>query len=47
MHTQTWSCKALNIYKKMGFRITDEKDLAGYENNDREKAIELLEKYLR
>ena len=47
LHTQTWSYKALNIYRKMGFKITDEKGLAGYENNDREKAIALLEIYLR
>ena len=47
LHTQTWSYKAINIYRKMGFEITDEKGLAGYDNNDKDKALELLRPYLR
>lgn len=47
LHTQTWSYKAINIYRKMGFEITDEKGLAGYENNNVDKALELLETYFR
>lgn len=47
LHTQTWSYKAINIYKEAGFVITDDKGLAGYENNEYEKAIKLLKNYLR
>lgn len=47
LHTQTWSYKAINIYRQVGFKITDEKDLAGYENNDIDKAMAVLEGYLR
>ena len=46
LHTQTWSYKAINIYKKAGFKITNEKGLAGYENSEYEKAIILLQDYL-
>jgi len=47
LHTQTWSYKAINIYRQEGFKITGEKGLAGYENNDMDKALELLKDYLR
>jgi len=47
LHTQTWSYKAIGIYIKAGFEITDEKGLAGYENYDYEKAMDLLKKYMR
>lgn len=47
LHTQTWSYKAINIYREAGFEITKEKGLGGYENNDYEKAQELIAKYLR
>lgn len=47
LHTQTWSYKAINIYKSVGFSVTSEKGLAGYENNDYEKAVDLLKKYER
>lgn len=47
LHTQTWSYKAINIYKKLGFEITRERGIAGYENNEVDKAIELLKNYLR
>ena len=42
LHTQTWSYKAITIYKKMGFYITDEKNLFVYSNNDYQKTIALL-----
>ena len=47
LHTQTWSYKAINIYREAGFKITKEKGLGGYENNDYEKAQALIAKYLR
>ncbi|HHV60925.1 MAG TPA: GNAT family N-acetyltransferase [Clostridiaceae bacterium] len=47
LHTQTWSYKAINIYRKLGFEITAEKGIGGYENNNYEKAMALLAKYLR
>lgn len=47
LHTQTWSYKAINIYRKAGFNITSEKGLAGYENDEYEKAMALLQNYLR
>lgn len=47
LHTQTWSYKAINIYKKAGFNITSERGLGGYENNNYEKALLILENYIR
>ena len=47
LHTQTWSYKAINIYRNAGFEITKEKGLGGYENNDYEKAQALIAQYLR
>lgn len=47
LHTQTWSYKAIGIYIKAGFEITREKGLAGYENNEYDKAMDLLKKYLK
>lgn len=47
LHTQTWSYKAINIYRDAGFDITVESGLAGYENKDYDKAMELLKNYLR
>jgi GNAT superfamily N-acetyltransferase len=42
LHTQTWSHKAIKIYEKMGYEITDEKNLHKYENGDYEKAMAVL-----
>lgn len=47
LHTQTWSYKAVNIYQKAGFYVTSEKGLAGYANDDYEKALLLLKRYMR
>lgn len=47
LHTQTWSYRAINIYRKAGFKITREKGLSGYDNSDYEKAVTLLQDYLR
>lgn len=47
LHTQTWSYKAINIYRDAGFKITAEPGLAGYENKEYGKAMELLKSYLR
>lgn len=47
LHTQTWSHKAINMYRDQGFVITDEKGLAGYDNGDYERAQELLKGYLK
>jgi len=40
--TQTWSYKAIGIYKQFGFYITDEKGSLNYDNADYEKALEIL-----
>lgn len=42
LHTQTWSHKAIKIYKKVGFCITNDPDLGGYKNDKYEQAIKLL-----
>ncbi len=42
LHTQTWSHKAIRIYQKLGFYITDRTDLFRYSNENYEKAIEVL-----
>ncbi|MDR7856585.1 GNAT family N-acetyltransferase [Tissierella sp.] len=47
LHTQTWSYKAINIYKKAGFNIISECGLGGYENKNYEKALLVLENYIR
>jgi GNAT superfamily N-acetyltransferase len=47
LHTQTWSYKAVNIYSKFGFCITDEKGLGGCENNDWQKASQTIKPYLK
>ncbi len=44
--TQTWSYKAIGIYQKAGFEITDEKGLGGFEN-EYEKAMPVLENLLK
>lgn len=42
--TQTWSYKAIDIYKKCGFEPTDEKILyTGKAKNDYKKALKILE----
>lgn len=47
LHTQTWSYKAINIYSKFGFYITDERGLGGCENLDYNKALEIIKPYIR
>lgn len=47
LHTQTWSYKAIGIYKLAGFEITREKGLGGYENDEADKAMNLLQNYLK
>jgi len=45
LNTQTWSYKAINIYKKCGYEPTDEKALyPGKIRNHYKKAIKILEK---
>ena len=43
LHTQTWSHRAVRIYRKMGFSFTEEKGLGGYSNENYEKAMALLQ----
>lgn len=47
LHTQTWSYKAIGVYQKLGFVHTNEKGLAGYANDDFDKAAETVAPYLR
>jgi ribosomal protein S18 acetylase RimI-like enzyme len=42
LSTQTWSYKAISIYQKFGFAISDEKGLMGYKNDESEKARLIL-----
>ena len=46
LHTQTWSYKAIGIYMKCGFEITEEEGLGGNKNEYKE-AIPLLNKLLK
>lgn len=47
LHTQTWSYKAIGVYQKLGFVHTREKGLAGYANDEYDKAEETVAPYLR
>jgi len=48
LSTQTWSYKAINIYRKCGWAPTDEKILYGWKYRGHyKKAMKLLEKYER
>lgn len=42
LHTQTWSHRAIGIYESFGFEVTPEKGLAGFPNDDYQKAVDLL-----
>jgi len=42
LHTQTWSHKAVKVYEKMGYAITNEKNLFKYTNENYDKAIAVL-----
>jgi len=44
LSTQTWSHTAIRIYKKCGYKPTDEKILYGKEKKDYKKALKILEK---
>ena len=44
LSTQTWSHRAIRLYEKMGFEITDERDFHQIKNENYEKAIEVLKK---
>lgn len=41
LHTQTWSHKAIRLYEKFGFKISD-KNLDGKPNPDYEKVMDIL-----
>jgi len=43
LHTQTWSHKAIGIYKLLGFEITEDKTLRDYKNEGYAQAIKILE----
>jgi len=48
LSTQTWSYKAINIYKEFGYQPTDEKTLyLGRYKKDYKKAIKILDKLER
>lgn len=47
LHTQTWSYKAINIYRQAGFIISSENGLGGYDNSDYSEAEEILKQYYR
>ena len=42
LHTQTWSHKAIKLYEKLGYAITNEQNLHRYSNADYAKALEVL-----
>ena len=43
LHTQTWSYRAIGIYKKFGFHVTDVKGLRGYPNTRYAEAVAMLD----
>lgn len=43
LHTQTWSHKAIGIYEKAGFFVTDEKNVGGCANDRYVEALALLD----
>ena len=47
LHTQTWSHKAIRIYKQLGWEITDEQGLWKYTENPYDKAIAALDEICR
>ncbi|MBR3563784.1 MAG: GNAT family N-acetyltransferase [Clostridia bacterium] len=44
LHTQTWSHRAIKLYEKFGFEITEEPNLFKYKNDEYEEARAVLEK---
>ena len=42
LHTQTWSYKAIGIYEKMGYAISNEQGVGGRANHQYDKALEIL-----
>jgi len=42
LHTQTWSHRAVGVYEKMGFTMTDATHLSKYRNERFEEAVRLL-----
>jgi ribosomal protein S18 acetylase RimI-like enzyme len=42
LHTQTWSHRAIKLYEKFGFEITEEPNLFKYRNDEYEEAREVL-----
>lgn len=42
LHTQTWSHKAVRLYERVGFHITDEPNIQGHANNRSAEATALL-----
>jgi GNAT superfamily N-acetyltransferase len=47
LHTQTWSHKAVEIYRNAGFEITDERNIGGYANEDYAEALTILDSVRR
>ena len=47
LSTQTWSYRAVGLYKQMGFTYTAEKGIGGRPNDQYEKAVRVLEKYVK
>lgn len=43
LHTQTWSHRAIRLYEKFGFEITEEPNLFKYKNDEYEAARALLQ----
>ena len=42
LHTQTWSHRAIKLYEKLGYAITDEKNLFKFTNENYDKAMAVL-----
>jgi GNAT superfamily N-acetyltransferase len=47
LHTQTWSYKAVNIYRQAGFQITDKAGIGGHKNDAYQQAMEIISPFLR
>ncbi len=47
LKTQTWSYKAVNIYKEQGFEIVKEKLDCNWDSDDYDKMMSVLKKHMR
>lgn len=47
LHTQTWSHKAINLYRLAGYQITDKPNLGGCKNDHFREALDIIRPFMR